>query len=654
MFMSFFQSWISGGGRSARSARRRAASPPKKPRTRLTLEALEDRLVPTVVFNPVFGAETYTGSHDGMQNPPVHLIFSGDGWNTTQGRQDEQKIITATKNILSGPYLSGLTQYGSDGKATYVDSWNTSMSVPVDPSSGTDSDSVQNLLQISISLQSLGNGTKDLPGNADLRHAPIYVVISDTTTSNGYNGGWNAKGTYSEATAYGRYNANMHMIWLGTSQNGSSVNVDFLTAGLSHEFAEKISDPTGKGNITPPSTLPALLATPGGNQNGDYEPAPASQAHYTYRLGADLVQPYWSIKDNAFIVPDGNAQKIYLQPVWNGTNFSGQYDLGISLSGNTNQLTIDQSASPLQAGGVAVKLNSGSASFDTSAIRNINVSSGDGQHSVNVASLPSGVTLNVTGGSAKSNDTVTVGSNGSLANISGTVNVSNTSGRTKLIVSDYNDSAGQYVDVTADQVRFSGLAQVNYTGAWSATSGVTSLEVLGGKGGNVFNVYGTAANTPLTLSPGSQSFGVGSNTVDIFGSSSAVTVTSTANDFVVVGNGSLAGIGGPVNVSNVSGGADSLTINDFADSNARSINISSNAVKFAATASDPAVTINYTPPSSSIAPGVKQLTIFDGPAANDITVDSVSPLALVTIDGDTQDTLTGAAADQVQFIPFQT
>ena len=307
-----------------------------------------------------------------------------------------------------------------------------------------------------------------------------------------------------------------------------------------------------------------------------------------------------------------------------------------------------------QAGGVAVKLNSVTYSFDASAIRTINVASGDGQHFVNVAGLPNDVTLNVTGGSPKSNDTVTVGSSGSLANIAGTVNVSNTSGQTKLIVSDYGDSQGQYVTVTDNAVNFSGLAQVNYTGATTATPwGVTSLEVDGGRGGNIFNVYGTAAKTPLMLSPGSQSFGVGSNTVDILGSSSAVTVRSSANDFVVVGNGSLSSIGGPVNVSNASG-TDSLTINDYADSNARSIDITGTAVTFAATASDPAVTINYAPPSSGGKVGVNQLTIFDGPAANDITVDSVSPQALVTIDGDTQDTLTGAAADQVQFIPTQT
>jgi hypothetical protein len=649
MLMSFFRSWISRGGRSAGSARRRAASRMNKPRTRPTLEALEGRLVPTVVFTPQFGAETYTGAKVGTQNPAVHLIFSGDDWYTPSGRQDQRQIITATKNILSGPYLSELKQYGSDGKATYVDNWNTSLTVPSNPPT----DSLQDLLQLSISVQSLIQGTvTDLPGTADLQHAPIYVLISDPTSSAGNNGGWNQQGSYTESTLYGTYNAHIHMIWIGTSLQGSSVSIDSLTLALSHELAETMSDPTGNGNITPPTTLPPSLAASGGNQVGDYEPEPANQPHYGYRLGAELVQPYWSKNDNAFIVPDGNAQKFYLQPVWSGTTFSGQYDLKVSLASNNDQIAINQSASPLQAGGVAVNLNSVTASFDAGAIRTINVSSGAGQHYVNVAGLPSDVKLNVTGGSAQSNDTVTIGSNGSLANISGSVNVSNTSGKTKLIVSDSSDSAAQYVEVTDNAVRFSGLAEVDYTGGPLATSGVTSLEVDGGHGGNLFNVYGTAAHTPLTINPGSQSYGVGSNTVNILGSSSAVTVRSSGNDSVVVGDGSLAGIGGPVNVSNASG-ADSLTINDSADSDARSIDITSNAVKFAATASAPAVTINYTPPPSGSNVGVNQLTIYDGAAANAIAVESVSPQAPVTIDGDTQDTLTGAAADQVLFTPVQ-
>ncbi len=322
-------------------------------------------------------------------------------------------------------------------------------------------------------------------------------------------------------------------------------------------------------------------------------------------------------------------------------------------------------------GGVAVDLNGETFTFDPTifngflnAIPNIFVNTRGGTNQVNVTDLAAGVSLSVDSYSAAnittpSNDTVTVGSNGSLANIGGTVNVSNSSGQTRLDVEDNGDTSARSVGVTANAVTFSNLGQVNYSGATTASSGaivgVTSLEVDGGQGGDTYNVNSTAANTPLTLvtaAPGGSSV----NTVYIKGSQSAVTVNSSGNDNVVVGNaGSLAGIGGPVNVSNTSG-QDKLTIDDSNDNYARSIDISSNAVKFAATASDPAVTINYSPAvtlNNGQMLGVSQLTLWDAAGANQIEVDSVGANTPTTIEGDYFDTLTGAAANQVQFKPYR-
>ena len=53
--------------------------------------------------------------------------------------------------------------------------------------------------------------------------------------------------------------------------------------------------------------------------------------NYTYRLnGSVLVQAYWSIVDQAFIVPDGKQQNIVLDPIWEGISptsfsFTGQF-----------------------------------------------------------------------------------------------------------------------------------------------------------------------------------------------------------------------------------------------------------------------------------------------------------------------------------------
>src|SRR5262249_18532658 len=142
-----------------------AAKNRTKPRSRkasLQVEVLEQRDVPTIAFVPHFGAETVAlgSANAGTLNPTVNVIFSGPFWNTTIGQQDEATIINSTKAILSGPYLSGLTQYGSDGKATFGQSWNDPATLPKSPSQSQ----IQGFLQNSITAHGA------YPGLNDYRH----------------------------------------------------------------------------------------------------------------------------------------------------------------------------------------------------------------------------------------------------------------------------------------------------------------------------------------------------------------------------------------------------------------------------------------------------------------------------------------------------
>ena len=288
-------------------------------KTPLGLESLEERATPTVVFIPYFGLEVVSGSNVGMQSPPVYLIFSGSYWKTSQGQQDETTLLNSAQEILSGPYLSGLTQYGSDGKAIFARSWQDNATVPSKPSA----DALQNFLQTSIALI-----TSATPGPHDAQQcSPIYVVVSDPNSSQQYNGGWNALGSYSYSTggflSIVTYQ-DMHMIWLGTSTAGTGVSKDAFTETLSHELAETISDPDANGiTVTTPPGLPSNMIN--GSQIGDNEPEQANCPHYGYSLNGDVVQPYWSRKDNAFIVPDGTAQQTYRVPNWIGNTFMGTY-----------------------------------------------------------------------------------------------------------------------------------------------------------------------------------------------------------------------------------------------------------------------------------------------------------------------------------------
>jgi hypothetical protein len=72
--------------------------------------------------------------------------------------------------------------------------------------------------------------------------------------------------------------------------------------------------------VNPPSKNPLNL----GNQISDNEPE-LGNIHYAYRLGGiggNLVQPYWSVKDQAFIVPDGSSQRLDLYPISNDAKLS--------------------------------------------------------------------------------------------------------------------------------------------------------------------------------------------------------------------------------------------------------------------------------------------------------------------------------------------
>jgi hypothetical protein len=292
---------------------------PAAPRCRSfrpVVEALEQRDVPTVVFNPAFGAETVTGPNAGMISPRVNFIFSGGYWLTSAGWRDEAQLLHSAQNILGGPYLSGLKQYGSDGHAVISGWWNEFGTVPSNPSVGD----METFLTDSI------NGHHQYPGFNDWRHAPIYVVVSQPATALGAVLGGNAPGVYTPfpPSFLTPNNEAMHMIWVGTvrQDNGWTCKDEF-TSALSHELAETMSDPDLGGiHVSPPAGLPPRLK--GDNQIGDNEPA---GLRYGYRLGGDLVQPYWSRADNAYIVPDGNRQKFVLNPIWNGPTFTNQYTL---------------------------------------------------------------------------------------------------------------------------------------------------------------------------------------------------------------------------------------------------------------------------------------------------------------------------------------
>ncbi len=486
--------------RGAKKAARPRRRPVSRRRVCLQIEGLEQRDVPTVAFMPNFTGQTITGSlTDGMKDPPVVLFFSGNFWSTQAGQQDMATFRSSASNIMSGPYLSGLTQYGSDGKAFLMESVSTVSTVTIatsGPNAGTaDPDKLQDFLNSAINNGLFG------PGDNDWQHAPIYFVISDPASSKGSFAGWNDDGHY-ERTFWDY--ENIHMAWLSTALGADGhVTKDNFTDLFSHELVETLSDPDSNGiNIVPPSTLPMNLRATGNLQIADDEP---DGGRYMYRLGdpvkGDLVQAYWSNKDQAFIVPDNNSQLVLLRPIWNNGTFSQTF--GLEASGDQlgyhfgDKMVLDVTAN----GNVTLNLNQQRFTFEVGKIAKISLDTVGGANTVQVNAVPAGVsTLTIQGDDGT--DAVTLG-NGSLVGINPTtaITVQNIFGQTSLYLSGYQGPAAK-VTLGIRSIVYNGLT-ITYNSALTGSGkvGVTAVEINAANGSSI-DAESIPAYTTMTVDVG--------------------------------------------------------------------------------------------------------------------------------------------------------
>ena len=174
---------------------------PRRPA--LGVEQLEDRAVPTVVFRPKFGPESLSASppFNVLDSPTVYFIFWGSSWAPGQpGAATEQALLADAVKVIQSPYLSGLQEYGSDGRAAYGGAW-------VDASSEPPAGFAPGALDVSSNFAAVQGEIQraiDTPGSsipapgspASLRQAPVYVVVTDPAHSAGDQGGWNTAGAY--------------------------------------------------------------------------------------------------------------------------------------------------------------------------------------------------------------------------------------------------------------------------------------------------------------------------------------------------------------------------------------------------------------------------------------------------------------------------
>src|SRR6516165_2176055 len=94
-----------------------APRPARRPkRTHLHIESLEDRTVPTILFQPQMGLES---AHDNgglklSNDIPVYTIFWGSGWNWDNPNGNTPSISSVRKaltSVVQSPYPRGLSEY---------------------------------------------------------------------------------------------------------------------------------------------------------------------------------------------------------------------------------------------------------------------------------------------------------------------------------------------------------------------------------------------------------------------------------------------------------------------------------------------------------------------------------------------------------------
>jgi hypothetical protein len=352
----------------------------------------------------------------------------------------------------------------------------------------------------------------------------------------------------------------MPLAWV--SFNGS---VDSTTVVVSHELAESMSDldPNSGINVTPGANW-GKTGLGVGSEIGDNEP---TGWRYTYRLVSPygvLVQPYWSQQDGAYIVPDGNTQVVGLNPIWNGTSFTGTYTLTVN-GDQAGPINDNLQINTTSTGGIQVTLNGEVFAFDKGRITAINVGLRGGTNIIDIEKTPAGVPTTVNLGNG--NDLVFLsGQAANLNNIGGKVTLQGGDGKALVIAND--QGAPQPRSAYMDDQHLQGMGSL-YLSYGNANLG--SLVIVGGAFGNSYTVADTPS-TPVVSTNTILNSGGGADSVYVSATHGPLYIDGVDGmDRVFIGSSltgtapTTRGILAPVHVTETGDGLTDLTVNDSGD-----------------------------------------------------------------------------------------
>jgi hypothetical protein len=229
---------------------------------------------------------TVTNNHGAViPHVSLQLIFWGKNWPQQNPGPSADQITAAVRTLLSGPYMSGLLQYGIG-----LGSLRGTSFVPYDPPNPFSQNDWHSLMWSLID-----DGVFPFPDEPGGRNLYLFVTPPGTTYDQTVNGK-PIGGEHGDPWQLDPP-ADVDFAWAGFVINPGTSNVqqnlNVITTSLSHEIAEACTDPEGDHD----SAWKVNGLQPGLDEICDIC---TSLVQY---VGGVAVQGYWSNFDNACIIP---------------------------------------------------------------------------------------------------------------------------------------------------------------------------------------------------------------------------------------------------------------------------------------------------------------------------------------------------------------
>jgi hypothetical protein len=251
-----------------------------------TVTLLDTSAAPTTAAVPAPGTAHFV-DHGGrvLRTAQIYLLYWGGHWPATGIYFPATGQITAAfRTLLTGPYLSGLTQYRHIQPAVLRGSAVVTTS---EPHNGFDDHDVADFLNAQLDAGIV-------PGPDPDDQALYIVVLPVGISAGGYRYEFDGEHNY-----YQRHGQRIHFVWAAASGT-----LEGATRIISHELVESLTDPEG-------SAIRGVSRTC--DQDGWCEIADICSD--TDIVNGVAVSPYWSEQAHACIAPDIARTTVSVAPV---------------------------------------------------------------------------------------------------------------------------------------------------------------------------------------------------------------------------------------------------------------------------------------------------------------------------------------------------